>query len=233
MYKKILLLLLLMLPLVSAASFVIPEDSTTNFKIPVFESNNTLASSIVDCYITVIDKNQNEIISNGAMDWNATGFFNYTFTTTETAESGVYPTTVRCDNVIDAGFSTFTIAITPTGELLDTSTAITYLIVILIMCGIAGYLLLSSSQSQQPGIKLFFMLLGFVILFLAAGGVRLMMDYTTLTGSYRTVGTALLFVLGITFITIMYYVFVNLTKSTMELMRQQRGFGETDNEEAF
>lgn len=130
-----------------------------------------------------------------------------------------------CENI---GFE-----ITPSGSSLNTSSAIAYGLILLLMFGVTIFFIILSGITEAPGVKLFFNMISYVTMFLTVGSGYILLQSSGISAMNNTV-MALLFVLGIVLIIIMFYIFINQTRQALALMKAKKGFGsEYDNPPMF
>lgn len=112
--KVIMLMVLLMIPIISAApSYIFKQSEPSDLKISCFDINNNLCNNAVTCYLTVHKPDQSNLYSNVTMTQSSNlDYWNYTLTGLD--DNGNYATIVRCIGNT-TGFSTFTFEVNPTG----------------------------------------------------------------------------------------------------------------------
>jgi len=144
-YKLLTLLCLIVLTvgLVNAVeeSYIFKNGDDANLTIAVFNSDNSKADATVNCFLS-IDKplSRGQVLSDQQMTYTSTGFFNYTIPSTSLITNGDYPTTMRCDNGVSYGFTTFNILVTPNGIKSTTPNVLFYLggLVVLVLFFVLG-----------------------------------------------------------------------------------------------
>lgn len=135
LYIITIMLVILILPVVSAeCSFVFQKDDIINLNVPVTNSDNSMANSSTTCNITIRDSDENIVIQNQIMSFNAGGIYNYTMT--NNTDLGEYPAFVSCTDGGDSGFSSFCFEITPSGLISSTGDSILYSLFSVILFGI-------------------------------------------------------------------------------------------------
>lgn len=141
------LLLILVLPLLSAEpSFVFKKGDDVNLKIPVTNSNNSLATSSTNCTITIRDSNDNFLIQNQNMTYNSGGIFNYTLT--NTTDLGEYPAFVSCGDGADNGFTSFSFLVSGSGEEKNITKGVLYIAFLFIL--ILSFILVVVGYTKLP-----------------------------------------------------------------------------------
>jgi len=234
MNKKLLILFGLALFFVSFASAesIYKEDTLQDLKVPCFNNNSYCSPSSV-CNLTMIRYDGTILINNELMSFNS-AYHNYTLNTTHTAESGEHRIVVVCTDGGIKGKSTFTLIITPTGKSISTSSAITQGLILFIIFGVTIFFLIFAGTTENPGVKLFFNVVGYIAMFIAVGTGYILMQNSEVQSNLSFTLEALIFVIGIVFIVIMFYIMINQTRRALELMRIKKGFGsEYDNPQMF
>ena len=115
---SIVLSLLVLAPLVSAeASYIFKQGEDINFSIQVFNSDNSKATAATSCYFSLKNPSAGVLVDDSLMNFHAGGYYGYWLDSYQTVNvSGDYPTTIRCDDGADYGYSSFAIMISPTGS---------------------------------------------------------------------------------------------------------------------
>jgi len=189
--------------------------------------NGGLSTDLL-CNITVTNPNGLVIVEFSEMT-NQTSFHNFTFPINNITELGIYDYDIYCTDGNLNATNSYQFDVTPSGKRFETSDAIIFAIIIVSMFLVSLFFLYMARQTESDGIKLFFMLLSFVMVILTAGTGRVLIDYLPISGGINGLVTSFLFILGIVFVLIMYYVMINQTRRSLELMRAKKGFeGATD-----
>jgi len=126
----------------------------------------------------------------------------------------------------------YDLLITPSGNALTTSSAITYGLMLIIMFGVTIFFLIFAKLTEVAGVKLFFNLIGYVTMILTVGSGYILLQSSGVQSSMGTSMSALIFIVGIVFVIIMFYVLINQTRQALQLMKVKKGFGsefENDN----
>jgi len=116
-YKfSLIIILILLMPIVfSEPAYVFKQNNPINLTISVFNSDNSISTDTVTCYLNVKYPNGTILLSDQAMTYNSDGSFYYFIPSQSTSILGEYATTMRCDDGTEYGFTTFTFQITPSG----------------------------------------------------------------------------------------------------------------------
>lgn len=230
-YKLIFIfaLLLVTIPLVSSQE-IFKQNEETNI-IKSIRVDGGLANNLL-CNITVQNPDKVIIVDFQPMQ-DRTSYFNYTFPANNLTELGEYKYDVSCTNSIINETGSFTFEVTPSGKRFDTADSITFGIILGIIFLISIFFLYLARQSESDGVRLFFMMTSFAFVILTAGAGRIMVDYLPISGGINGIVTSFLFILALVFVLIMYYVFVNQTRRSIELMRIKKGFGDITDSENF
>lgn len=211
--------------------FVGRQNNVVDIREPCY-NNGTYCSASAYCNISIWNPNQNIIISGATMDNNG-AYHNYSLNTTQTSLIGLYEASITCTDNSLSSFNNYWFKLTPSGETADSGEATILLVILGVMVGFAAFFLVVAWLTQQDGVRLFFILLAFIMGILSTGTIRILLQYTSLSGGIINLVTAMIFIVTITFITIMFYVMVNQTKSAISLMKAKRGFGDLENENYF
>lgn len=227
------LFILVALPIVLAQDvrFVGKEGSNLDIREPCF-NNGTYCSSSAVCNITVWMPNNAILISDQTMTNNG-AYHNYTLNTTQTDLVGDYESSIMCCDGDECNFDTFLFKVTPSGHLYNDSEAMIYGIILVGLLVFIIFFLLVMKSTEAVGVKLFFLLISFVLVVLAAGIIRIFLDYTSLSGGIVNIITVILVVIVIVFITTMYYVFVNQTRHALQMIKMKKGFGDVEKPQIF
>jgi len=234
MMKKTIFILFTFIFLISivSAQQVYQQGTEVDLKVPCF-NNNTYCSDTTTCNITIIQFDGEVIVDNLLMT-NNTAYHNYTLNTTETENVGEYRVSVICNDGGLLGKSTFEYIITPTGKSITTSSAIVQGLILLLMFGVTIFFLVFATISEVPGVKLFFNVIGYVIMFLTVGTGYILLQSSEVQGSVSATLNGLLYIVGIVFVIIMMYILINQTRHALQLMQIKKGFGsEYNNPEMF
>ncbi len=229
-YKKLTLLLviLLLVTTVSAASFVFQQGTDVNIKIPAINNNNSIADSTVSCFITIKYPNQTVLRNDTQMTFNTEGDaqFNVSMTALELSVSGDYPSTMRCDNGADFGFTSFSFEINPSGKkyIPEISGSLLFGAILTLMF-MSIFLIIVANKIDLLPMKVFLMILAGIIAVLNIGFVagsfqEFFSTNSTLSGAFGT--------LYVTFITLItaasFFLIVWIIVTGFKLWRIKRGF---------
>lgn len=132
-----------------------------------------------------------------------------------------------CENTFATYFE-----VTPNGLNLTTSSVIANGFVLILFFGLAIFFLLYAKNTEVDGVKLFFNIISYIMIIVAVGGAYILLQ-TTQSGLLG-LSKGMIFVIATVFIVIMFYIFINLTRTSLALMRAKKGFGsELDNPPTF
>lgn len=234
---KVFMFLMLFVFCVSLASaqdirFIAKQNTNFDIKEPCY-NNGTYCSGSASCNLTVWMPNSQDVIINGAKMTNQVAFHNYTLNETHTQNVGEYEASITCTDGALSNFDSFAFKITPSGHIYEDGEATIYAIALGSMLLFVFFFILISWMTQTPGVKLFFLLVSFVLVILSAGTVRALLDYTSLSGGIINILTGLVWLLTVIFIIVMFYVFINQTRRALDLWKARRGFGDVENAEMF
>ena len=184
-----------------------------------------------DCTYNNISKilypNSTIIVENVVMTKDDT-YYNYTFCSTDAL--GTYTINGFGDPAGTKTTWNYIFEVTPTGKSATTYSSIISGLILLVMFGTAIFFMIFAKTTEQPGVKLFFNMISFVVMILMVGTGVIILRNENLT----TLIKSLLFIIAIVFIIAMYYIFTNMTKTALALWKAKRGFGsELDNTAPF
>lgn len=212
--------------------FIGQQNQQIDLKEPCF-NNGTYCSSSGTCNITIWRPNNAGILVNNKLMTNQVSFHNYTLNTTQTSSIGEYQTSISCCDIGLCGYDTYTFKITPSGELYGQSETTIYAVFLLALLVVSVIFLVMMGKTESEGLRIFFALMTIVMIVFASGTMRVLLDYTSLSGGVINMATGLLIVTGITFIIIMYVVFVNQTRKALGFFKARRGFGDIEDAKDF
>lgn len=225
-FSLFLLLLLTSFAVAQTDEFVYKQGTEVDIKVPcTFLGQYCGVTS--SCNLTLLDPEDNVILSDALMTRNS-DFHNYTLNTSDTAINGEYTRNVQCCEASLCGFSTHKITITPTGEKLTTSSAIGYGIMLAIMFGVCIFFLVFSRMTENPGVKLFFIMVGFVVMLMTIGtGVVTAQNFDIQSNAINLV-SGLLYLIIMIFTVSMMYIFIQQTRRAIQLLKAKKGFVDED-----
>jgi len=127
----LIMLSLLFIPLVSGASddLLFATNKQYDLKIPCI-NNGTYCSTVAECNVTITYPDGNLLKDNVVMT-NQGSFHNLTILFSENNQSGPYPSTAVCCDSGDCGEDSFTIQITKSGTILETSESLIFILLTL------------------------------------------------------------------------------------------------------
>lgn len=230
--KKIFLILLFlgMIQIISSQQ-IYQTETNVDLKVPCL-NNNSYCSSSSECNLTMIKFDGEVIVNNNLMSYNS-AYHNYTLNTSDTKYPGEYRINIVCSDTGIKGSSTFEIILTPTGKSITTSSAITQGIILLLMFGVVIFFLLFAGLSNTPGVKLFFNIIGYITMVLAIGTAYIIMQNSEVQSNLSSTIGYLLFVVGIVFVIIMFYIMINQTRYVLQMMQIKKGFGSQYDDNIF
>jgi len=212
--------------------FIAKQNTNFDIKEPCY-NNGTYCSAAAVCNITVWIPNTQTILVDGRGMTNGGTFHNYTLNTSQTNTLGEYEASVKCTDGSLSNFDSFSFKVTPSGQIYEQGESMIYAIALGAMLLFVFFFIMLSNATETPGIKLFFLLISFIMVILSAGAVRILLDYTSFSGGIINIITGLVWLLAVIFIIVMYFVFINQTRHALSLMKARRGFGDIENAEMF
>ena len=232
MDKKLLLILGigLLLPLVSS-QLIYSEGSVDDLKVPCF-NNNTYCSATSECNVTIFRFDGILMANNLPMTRNA-AYHNYTLNVSQTESSGEYRAGVVCVDGTDLGKSTFDYIVTPTGKATSTSSAIVQGLILILMFGVTIFFLIFAGLTNEPGVKLFFNVISYVVMLLTVGTGYILLQSSEVQSNISSTVNGLLFTVAIVFLVIMFYIMINQTRRALQLMQIGKGLGSQYDDNLF
>jgi len=209
-----------------------PIGESGEFVLHVFNRTNGVLfnGTTVQCRAVLAGINGSELYQQDATPHS--DHFDLFLNGTHITESGLYGFTINCNNSVAGGFLTGYFEATTSGINHEEPEAIINGIYLMMLFGISIFFLIFSRNTEHPGIKLFFNLLDYISMLTAVGaGYIILQGFQT---NLTSLAKVIMISMGLIFIVIMYYVFINLTRQSLALMRAKKGFGsDLDNPTIF
>lgn len=221
MHKK-LLILFLVLSLISISTLDAETTYGTYKQGECMELIQTCGNCTYVNISTVLYPNSSIAVQKVQMTKDNT-YYNYTFCKADVV--GSYIVNGYGDDSGEVVVFSYDFTITPTGKSMTTSTSITSGLIVLLMFGVTIFFLFFAGVTEVPGVKLFFNVIGYITLFLTIGGAYVLLESSEVQSNMSFLVQALLFVIGIVFIVIMFYIMINQTRQALKLMQIKKGFG--------
>ncbi len=156
--------------------------------------------------------------------------YNYTFC--NTTQLGIYIVEGFGDNGGTNSIFVYDFEITKTGLNFTTKESIIHIGLIFGLVAVSIFFLLFSRNTEEPGVRLFLNLISYLMMFLSVGAGYILLQ-SVQTNMLPVINIAV-YTIGIVLIIIMFYIFINLTRHSLALMRAKKGFGsEFDNPSTF
>ncbi len=223
MKKGIFLLIilgLLILPLGSSLTY--KKGEAINLGVGCENSGSYCSGSAV-CNITIFYPNGSLLVENIGMN-NQVSYFNYSISEDKNQETGEYNCIVMCsDNGIN-GTSTFKYEVTLSGKDPDASNPMVSLGIIALIFGIACVFLFISSQLQEAGPKIFFLLASFVFMIGSLAVTYVIAFESNLASQINSTVTIMLYAFGLIFFVIFAYIMIKQIVASVDLYRQNKGY---------
>ena len=216
------------LSLETVAPVNIPASTFVNLTFHIFNASNGVLLDPTDytCEGHLYDPLGIEIVHQVAgIDGHSTYF---TLNETMAQESGIYLYSFHCNNSVSGGFRTSYFAVSTSGNVLNTPNSVLLVGLLLVFMGVAIFFLMFAKNTEHAGVKLFLNMIAYLLMFLGVGASYIILQ--SLQTDVEWLGKGLIFIVGITFIVMMYYIFINLTRQALALMRAKRGFGSGDDD---
>jgi hypothetical protein len=93
------------------------------------------------------------------------------------------------------------------------------------MFGVTIFFLIFATITDSPGVKLFFNVISYITMILAIGTGYILIQNSEVQSNLSFMVEALLFIVGLVFIVIMFYIMINQTIQELALMQIKKGFG--------
>jgi len=197
-------------------------------KLGTFKQNDCiqLKQSCADCtyvnFTKVSYPNSSQALGEVEAEQNGISF-NYTFC--NTTENGLYIVEGFGDVGGDKTVFIYDFEITKTGLDFDTKESIVSIGLIFGLIAVSVFFIIFSRTTESPGVKLFFNLLSYLMMFLSIGAGYVMLQ--SIQSNMEGISDVALYTMAIVFIIIMFYIMINVTKQTLGLMRKKKGFGDS------
>lgn len=163
-----------------------------------------------------------------------TAVFNYTLSAILVNTIGKYAVTGFCTAGGVYSPWAYTFDITESGVDVSEGTAIMRGFALIILLGIGFFFIFFASTTESSGVKLFLSMMGYIFVLITSATSYIILKDNEIFVGVANIGFAALFILIIIFIVIMYYIFINLTKTALAMWRAKKGFGsELDNPATF
>ena len=186
------------------------------------------------CVLHLYNESGSHIL-NTVMDWDnegeGVGDFVYVIPANNFTNTGIYSYIVNCNDSRIGGFIASAFEVNPTGITLNIKDSIPNGIVIVLFFGMSIFFLVFARTTEEGGVKLFFNVIGYLMLIFTVGGSYILLQATQ-TG-LEGITKGMLFTIAIVFIVIMYYIFINLTRTSIAMFNAKKGFGDIDNSSTF
>ena len=225
--KKLILFIfigiLLVLPLVIADEqdhdYTFKLNQQVDLKRPCW-NNGTYCTAAATCNLTVLYPNSTILISNEDMT-NSVSYFNKTLTPTVT---GLYFCIMTCEDAAEHGSETFYFDVTLSGVDPGASNPMVSLGIIALIFGIACFFLFISSQLNDAGPKIFFLLASFVFMIGSLAVSYVIAFESNLASQINSTVTTMLYAFGLIFFVIFAYIMIKQIVASVDLYRQNKGY---------
>jgi len=217
--KKLLLSLMMCMILISCAS-----ASFTSLGTFQQDSNVTIRQLCTSCTYNNITSvvYPNGSLAIGEVSMNELGI-EYTFGFDKTNPEGTY----FVNGFGDLGGTDtvwgYTFEITGTGKPINDNYPFALAAIILITFGISALFMFLTDKMEQPGMKVFFMILGFVFLLAAIGFGMITMQEMNVPENISNGSIMLLFGMGLILFVVMAYILIQIIRNAMEIMKYKSG----------
>jgi len=214
--------LVLMFSLIVISAQTYEQDELFDLKIP-FEVNGSIPSSAAWCNVSIQYPNGTYLKNNNGTTNLGNGEFNITLNSTEMNTIGEYKWVASCCDAGQCARGYDTFDITRTGKETPDSMPVLFAVIIIIVFGTAWFFLFLSLKIEEPGPKLFFMLASLIFLIGAIGLGMVFAEDNNVTENVSNLVGNLLWVLGIIFTVMFFYIFIRQTVQALTLLRVKKG----------
>ena len=150
------------------------------------------------------------------------GYWGLTIKAGNFSDVGLYTYEVRCNSTNYGGSANGEFISTQSGYETTEADSIINGFFLLFLLGVAIFLFMFTSNIQAPGIKLFFNVLSYIMVFLAVGVGLSTLNMVQTSISFG--GVATIFILGIVLIIMMFVILINQTRSVLDMFRRKKGY---------
>lgn len=169
---------------------------------------------------SVIQPNSTKMIIDEEM-FRRGAEYNYTFCETDLA--GIYLVNGVADLDGTANAWAYEFLVTPSGLNLTEDNVILYTFAIILMFLLSIFFIFLSFKLQEPGFKIFFMVLCFIFIFASLATTLMTIRSTGVSETVQDIMTTATVISAIVLIIIGYWVMINVTRSSLELFKIRKG----------
>jgi len=197
--------------------------STTqvNYPIDLIQTCNNCTY----CNLTSIKyPNGTNILTNQIMSSTNNIEYNFTLNKTYTSDDGTYKYCYNCGNAVEKVTGCINFDITLSGD--PTPEGISFLLfgIIIIIFGVSIFFLILTNYTEEPGFKIFFILLSFVFLLGTIIIISIIATDSNLTSGINKTISVILFSIGMIFFVFFVYIMINQTKNILNMMQEKKGY---------
>lgn len=176
------------------------------------------------CNITSIKyPNGTNILTNKEMTQDGT-YFNYLLRGDNTTVIGTYTYYYDCGNSAEKATGGIDFEITITGDETPEGTSFILAGIFIIVFGIGWFFLFLSTQMQEPGPKIFFLLASFVFLLGSLLMAMVVGFDSNLTAGVNNTIRIMMYAFGLIFFVVFAYIMIKQTVAAMDLFRENKGY---------
>jgi len=217
---------LLIMPIISATpDFFFKQNDAAEIPIPCIQEDESSCPETVRVNLTITKSDGTIFVGNALAEYVERGNYRYNLSAENTSEAGVYTVNSNAENAggTTFGFGIFEYEVTSSGRATPVGVP-NLLIGIVIMIFLSSFFfLLLAIKIQEPGPKIFFLLVSFVIvaisIFLA---VNVAQDSNVSEGVSSTLGTLSL-AFAMIMITIFAWIFIKQTVNAINMLKIRKG----------
>lgn len=214
----------------SAIGESIPINQNISFEFHVYNLSNglILSNESVLCSLHIYDKYGSHLLIDNNLEFESVNFdFSAMVNQDNFTQLGTYEYLINCNSSTIGGYYIGGVYATSSGEILETYGSIGIGIILFLVFLVGGFFLYIGTITQEEGIKLFYLFIGFIFIIILVGGISITAGHLHVPG-IKAYTNVTLFTTLIIFIVTLYYLFINLTKRAMRNMGANKGYMSDD-----
>ena len=203
------------------------KDVYHNFRFRVYNAstNKYLNDTDVNCSLGIVNEKGDYFFSENPV--SATDYvFSVNVSAGNFSDVGIYHQGINCitNDGEAGGVKTLSFEVTLNGLAPDKAKAIIQVGFFLLLFAISCYFMLLAFQIQQPGFRVFFIFLSFVLLMTCLIFSFIAAYETNVYENFNNAMIKILFAVGIVLIIIFVYIMIEQTKAALNLMQSKKGY---------
>lgn len=234
---KVLIIALLLVPLISAVSpfkdineggidilyppyDVVKQDAGFELRIIALNTTTILTNATTTCVLEILNSTGGETC-NTYLDYD--DHFTLQIATGNFSDLGVHGWNIVCNTSTQTGAVSGSYFVSEAGLDLSVGDSLIHVGLLFVLVAITIFFILFSKSTESSGVKLFFNLVAYIMMLLTIGAGYIMLE--SIQTNMETIGDVALYTMAIVFVIIMFYILINLTKQSIDLYREKKGFG--------